>query len=277
MVPGLRRRGAADRLAWDMCDLPAQAGMDPYHFAVVYNVNVPILREHIRGDTMTTITARPLIGYVRVSTSKQGRSGLGIEAQQEALVRFARAEGFELGAVFIEVETGKGSDALDRRPQLAAALAEARKRRCPVAVAKLDRLSRDVHFISGLMAHRVSFLVAELGPDVDPFILHLFAALAEKERALISARTTAALAAAKARGVKLGGPKLKEARKRAVATIKAEAERRAANLLPIIRDVQRAGAASLREIATALNARGVSTPRGGQWHATSVRNVLARA
>ena len=125
---------------------------------------------------------RPLIAYARVSTATQGRSGLGIEAQREALMRFAQAEGFELVRLFVEVETGKGSDALERRPQLAGALAEARRKRCPVAVAKLDRLSRDVHFISGLMSHRVPFLVAELGPDVDPFILHLFAALAEKER-----------------------------------------------------------------------------------------------
>ena len=115
--------------------------------------------------------------------------------------------------MFVEVETGKGSDALERRPQLAAALAEARRKRCSIGVAKLDRLSRDVHFISGLMAHRVPFVVAELGADVDPFILHLFAALAEKERAMISTRTKAALKAAKARGVKLGGPKLAQARK----------------------------------------------------------------
>jgi DNA invertase Pin-like site-specific DNA recombinase len=127
------------------------------------------------------------------------------------------------------------------------------------------------------MAHRVSFLVAELGPDVDPFILHLFAALAEKERALISARTTAALAAAKARGVKLGGPKLAEARKAGVAAIMEAAERHAANVLPIIRDVQKAGAGTLREIAEALNARGVATARGGRWHAMTVRSVLGRA
>src|SRR5262245_8955515 len=158
------------------------------------------------------MAARALIGYLRVSTSRQGRSGLGIEAQREALGRFAASEGFDLGRVFVEVETGKGADALDRRPQLATALSEARRQRCPVAVAKLDRLSRDVHFISGLMAHRVPFLVAELGSDVDPFILHLFAALAEKERAMIATRTKAALAAAKAHGVKLGGPKLAEAR-----------------------------------------------------------------
>ncbi len=96
-----------------------------------------------------------LVGYVRVSTAKQGHSGLGIEAQREALNRFAAAEGFELIRVFVEVETGKGADALDRRPHLAAALNEARRQRCSVAKAKLDRLSRDVHFISGLMAHRV--------------------------------------------------------------------------------------------------------------------------
>jgi DNA invertase Pin-like site-specific DNA recombinase len=113
--------------------------------------------------------ARALIGYVRVSTDKQSKSGLGIEAQRQALERFAAAEGFALGRVYAEVETGKGSDAIDRRPQLAAALKEARRQRCSIAVAKLDRLSRDVHFISGLMVHRVPFLVADLGPDVDPF------------------------------------------------------------------------------------------------------------
>ena len=177
----------------------------------------------------------------------------------------------------MEVETGKGADALDRGPQLKAALAAARQRRCHVAVAKLDRLSRDVHFISGLMAHKVPFLVAELVPDVDPFVLHLFAALAEKERALISTRTRQALEAAKARGVVLGSPKLNVARKSAVVSIKAEADKHAANILPIIREAQRAGATTLRQIAEALNARGVATARGGQWHATSVKNMLDRA
>ena len=224
---------------------------------------------------------RPLIAYVRVSTSKQGRSGLGLEAQQEALSRFADAEGFELVRTFIEVETGKGSDALERRPQLAAALAEARRRRCSIGVAKLDRLSRDVHFISGLMAHKVPFVVAELGADVDPFILHLFAALAEKERALIGVRTKAALAAAKARGVQLGNPNLSEARqaahKAAAIANEAAADQHAANVLPIIRQIKRAGATTLREIANALNERGVRTARGGQWYATTVSNVLQRA
>jgi len=223
------------------------------------------------------MAGKKLIGYVRVSTSQQGRSGLGIEAQRDALERFATSEGLELVRVFVEVETGKGADALDRRPQLAAALNEARRQRGSVAVAKLDRLSRDVHFISGLMAHRVPFVVADLGPDVDPFILHLFAALAEKERAMISTRTKAALAAAKARGVVLGGPKLAKARKSAVASIKALADQHASNVLPVIRELQRTGATSLHQIADALNARGITTPRGGAWYAKSVSNVLARA
>jgi DNA invertase Pin-like site-specific DNA recombinase len=223
------------------------------------------------------VMARPIITYCRVSTKAQGRSGLGLEAQGEALARFAAQEGFEVAREFVEIETGKGADALDRRPQLAAALAEARRRKCAVAVAKLDRLSRDVHFISGLMAERVQFVVAELGADVDPFVLHLFAALAEKERTMIATRTRDALARAKARGVKLGGPKLAEARKVALKTIGASADQHAANVLPIIREIERAGVTSLRAIAEALNARGVPTARGGRWQAQTVANVLARA
>jgi DNA invertase Pin-like site-specific DNA recombinase len=220
--------------------------------------------------------ARPIITYCRVSTKAQGRSGLGLEAQREALARFAVSEGFDIGREFVEIETGKGADALARRPQLVAALAEAKRRRCPVGVAKLDRLSRDVHFISGLMAERVQFIVAELGADVDPFILHLFAALAEKERAMIAARTRDALSRAKARGVKLGGPNLADARKAAAETIGTNADRHAANVLPIIREIQRAGATSLRAIAEALNARGIATARGGRWQAMTVSNLLAR-
>ncbi|MGL9623684.1 recombinase family protein [Bradyrhizobium sp. U531] len=219
----------------------------------------------------------PLITYIRASTSGQGRSGLGIEAQRQTLAHFASSEGYEVSREFVEVETGKGSDALDRRPQLKAALAAARKLKCHVGVAKLDRLSRDVHFISGLMAHKVPFVVAELGPDVDPFVLHLFAALAEKERALISTRTRQALSAAKARGLTLGNPKLHVARKGAVEAVKAEADRYAANVLPIIREAQKAGASTLRQVADALNARGIPTARGGQWYAQSVANILERA
>jgi DNA invertase Pin-like site-specific DNA recombinase len=150
---------------------------------------------------------RDAVAYTRVSTASQGKSGLGLEAQGEAIARFAAQEGFRIVEQFVEVETGKGADALDRRPQLAAALKAARKldKACPVIVAKLDRLSRDVHFISGLMQHRTPFIVAELGADTDPFLLHLYASLAEKERRLISERTKAGLAAARRRGTKLGG------------------------------------------------------------------------
>ena len=139
------------------------------------------------------------VSCVRVSTAAQGRSGLGLEAQREAVARFAEIQGIEVVAEFIEIETGKGADALDRRPLTSAALAQAQLTGAAVIVAKLDRLSRDVHFVSGLMAQRVPFIVADLGADTDPFLLHLYAALAEKERALISTRTKAALAAAKTR------------------------------------------------------------------------------
>src|SRR3954465_3512222 len=126
------------------------------------------------------------VAYYRVSTRQRHRSGLGIEAQRPAVARFVEAEQFEIIAEYVEAETGKGADALDRRLQLAAALATARAAKCPVLVSKLDRLSRDVAFIAGLMAQRVPFVVAELGADADPFMLHLYAALAEKERRLIS-------------------------------------------------------------------------------------------
>src|SRR5215210_7327378 len=128
---------------------------------------------------------KPAVAYIRVSTARQGRSGLGLEAQQAAIQRFCEAEGFEVVAERIEVETGKGADALDRRPELAAALAEAKRRKCPVLVAKLDRLSRDVAFIAGLMAQRVPVIVAELGPDADPFMLHIYAALTDREGAAV--------------------------------------------------------------------------------------------
>jgi DNA invertase Pin-like site-specific DNA recombinase len=224
-------------------------------------------------DTM----AKPLISYLRVSSAQQGKSGLGIEAQREALARFAETEGYAILAEFVEIETGKGADALSQRPQLAAALAEARRHKCAVGVAKLDRLSRDVHFISGLMAQRVPFIVAELGADADPFMLHLFAALAEKERALISARTKAALAAAKARGTKLGNPRLALAQPIGAAAGRAKANRFAESVTPAIREAQAAGAKSLRQIAAALNARGIPTARNGAWAATQVRDILNRA
>lgn len=218
---------------------------------------------------------KPLVSYLRVSTAKQGRSGLGIEAQRAAITRFCEAEGFTVIAEHVEVETGKGADALDQRPQLAAALDLARRNKCAVVVAKLDRLSRDVAFVAGLMAQKVPFVVAELGADADPFMLHLYAALAEKERAMISARTKASLAAAKERGVTLGNPKLTEAQAKGTAAGKANADRFAASILPMIREARSSGA-TLREIADMLNTRGVKTARGGKWAATQVRDILNR-
>ncbi len=219
---------------------------------------------------------RPIVLYVRVSTASQGKSGLGIEAQREALLRFAASEGFEVAGEYVEVETGKGSDALDRRPKLAAALEHARKSKCAVAVAKLDRLSRDVAFIAGLMAQRVPFIVAELGADADPFTLHLYAALAEKERSLISQRTKAALERAKARGVKLGNPNAARAAKAAAEGRKASADAHAAKVVPMIREYVDVLGLSLRATAEKLNALGFVTPRGGKWNAQAVKNALAR-
>jgi DNA invertase Pin-like site-specific DNA recombinase len=198
-----------------------------------------------------------------------------LEAQQEALQRFAEREGFEIAQEFVEVESAKGDDALDRRPQLAAALRRARRLRCAILVARLDRLSRNVHFISGLMSRRVPFIVAELGRDVDPFMLHIYAALAEKERALISERTKAALAAAKARGVKLGkagkkqGPILARQNREA-------ADAHARKIAPKIRMIRREGHRTVRALAEQLNARNVPTLRGGRWHVASTQNLLKR-
>jgi DNA invertase Pin-like site-specific DNA recombinase len=221
---------------------------------------------------------KPIVSYIRVSTGKQGKSGLGIEAQREAIARFAAAGGLEVLTEFVEVETGRGSDALDRRPRLAEALAKAKRAKVPVVVAKLCRLSRDVAFISGLMAQRVPFIVTELGADADPFMLHIYAALAEKERALIADRTRAALAQKKAQGTALGNrTNLADAQAKGVATNRKAADAFAANVLPIVKQIQAAGATTHRAIAQALNDRGVRTARGGDWHDSTVRNLLARA
>jgi len=211
------------------------------------------------------------IAYIRVSTAKQGRSGLGLEAQRETIARFAETEGFEIVGWNIEVETGKGADALDRRPELKAALDAARKIKAPIIVAKLDRLSRDVAFVAGMMAQKVPFIVAELGADADPFMLHLYAALAEKERALISQRTRDALAAAKKRGVVLG----KHGREVLSLENKKAAQRRAEGLSSVIKPKLAEGK-SLRTITRELNDEGVSTARGGPWQLTVVKRLVDR-
>lgn len=221
------------------------------------------------------------VGYLRVSTDQQGRSGLGLAAQRAAVQAFADREGFKVEAWFTETETGKGADALARRPKLAEALKQARKHRGPVLVAKLDRLSRSVAFIAGLMAERVEFIVTDLGRQPDPFVLHLFAALAEKERALISERTKAGLAAAKRRGQRLGMNNKSKAERRALYLKGSKAKADAALAWAKVNRWAVEGAlkdadGSLLGAARLLNERGVATATGGTWYASSVKNVARR-
>ena len=207
-----------------------------------------------------------IVAYYRVSTQKQGRSGLGLDAQRAAVRRFAEDECLTISAEYIEIETGKGADALERRPELAKALKAARKGKCAVVVAKLDRLSRDVAFIATLMAQRVPFIVAELGRNADPFMLHIYAALAEQERRMISERTRQALAAARERGVVLGNA-------RQALVNKNESAARAESLRPVLDGMS---GLSARAIATELTMRGVPATRGARWSAKTVLRVMAR-
>ncbi len=216
----------------------------------------------------------PIIGSRRVSKAVPAWA----RGQRAAVLRFAEAEGFDVAAELTEIETGKGSDALDRRPQLSAALAEARRqgKGTPVAVAKLDRLSRDVHFISGLMSHKTPILVADLGPDVEPFLLHLArrtggeGALADLHPHQGGARGRQGARADAWRPEPQGGPGDRPA------AHKADADAHADAVMPMIREAQAAGAKTLRAIAAALNGRGVATARGGKWEAATVRNILRR-
>ena len=218
------------------------------------------------------------IAYLRVSTQRQHRSGLGIDAQRSAIDRFAATDSLKITGEYVEAETGKGSDALERRPQLAAALAAAKAAKCSVVVAKLDRLSRDVAFVAGLMAQRVPFIVAELGRDADPFMLHLYAALAEKERRLISERTKAALAAKKSAGGVLGNVQnLNEAGATGRSRLVERADDFARKLAPSLQAIQLQGATTLRSIAAALNRQGIKSPNGGAWHPSSVANLIGRS
>lgn len=223
-----------------------------------------------------TDKAKAFVAYLRVSTSRQGESGLGLEAQRAAVTAFAQGQGAAIMAEYVEVETGKGHDALDRRPQLAAALAHAKRLKVPVIVAKLCRLGRDVHFISGLMVNRVPFLVTELGADVDPFMLHVYAALAEKERALISERTRAALRAAKAKGKRLGSPIAAQTAATARAARSAYARAGSESARKVAHDIRASGVTTLAGIAAALQARGIRTPRGhAEWKPAQVSRLLA--
>jgi DNA invertase Pin-like site-specific DNA recombinase len=219
------------------------------------------------------------IAYLRVSTKEQGRSGLGIKAQRAAILAFAKREGITVHEWHTEIESGKGSDALERRPKLAEALRAAQELRVPVLVSKLDRLSRDVHFVSGLMAERVEFIVTELGRQADPFVLHLFAALAEKERQLISERTRAGLAAAKANGVKLGSQGRRVSREQLMNAGKASAARAdefAESVRPHVRVALTDAARNLTRAAAILNAGKQLTVTGQAWDRRSVAAVARR-
>lgn len=214
------------------------------------------------------------IAYYRVSTDKQGRSGLGIEAQREAVKRFVGTSDRIL-TTFTEIESGKSDD----RPQLLAAMANCRKVGAVLLIAKLDRLSRDVAFIANLMKSDVRFIACDM-PDADAFRLHIEAAIAEEERRRISGRTKAALKAAKARGVTLGGFRghvpSEQDRERGRAKQREQAQQRAASILPIISALTTEGITSVAAIAKALTDRGIATPRGAtQWQSVQVRRLLA--
>ncbi len=223
------------------------------------------------------------ISYQRVSTDKQGRSGLGLEAQREAVARYLNGGSWTLAAEYVEVESGKRSD----RPKLAAALAHAKAIGATVVFAKLDRLTRNVDLLRSLVASGVDLVFCDL-PHVPPgamgrFLLTQMASVAELEAGLISERTKAALAAAKARGVKLGNPNGARALKgkqtgnsEAVAAIKRKAQEHASNLRSILEDVRAHGITSVRKIAEELNRRGILAPRGGDWRPTTVVRLLDR-
>ncbi|WP_116598998.1 recombinase family protein [Primorskyibacter marinus] len=215
------------------------------------------------------------VTYLRVSTDRQGKSGLGLEAQRKAVSDYVTGKG-QIVAEYVEVESGKRND----RPELARALADAKKRGAVLLIAKLDRLARNVAFIANLLESGAEVAAADM-PEANRFLLHVMAAVAEHEARAISDRTKAALEAAKARGVALGASNpvireaLQQAEAKSIQTRKAKADFHAANVLPLIHAIQARGA-SLRQIAGELNERGVKTARGGQWHAMTVRNVLTR-
>jgi DNA invertase Pin-like site-specific DNA recombinase len=209
------------------------------------------------------------VAYHRVSTDRQGRSGLGLEAQRKAILDYLNGGAWELSAEFVEVESGKHSD----RPQLVAALEACRKHKAKLVIAKLDRLSRNLAFIATLMESGVEFVAVD-NPHANKLTVHILAAVAQHEREMISERTRAALQAAKARGKKLGNPRLAEAAQLGVDALKARADQFAANVLPVIRQIQEAGATSANAIAGKLNERGVRTARGGKWTHVQVGKAL---
>jgi DNA invertase Pin-like site-specific DNA recombinase len=214
-----------------------------------------------------------LIPYYRVSTRKQGESGLGLEAQQSCVADFARYGQHDIIAAYQEIETGKRAD----RPELAKAIAHAKRAKATLVIAKPDRLARNVHFLSGLMESRIEFVCCDM-PSANRLTLHILAAVAEDEARRISERTKAALAAYKARGGKLGtvANLTREAGKRGADTCRAQARTAYAALLPQLREWRSAGL-SLRQISARLNDAGHTTRNGAPWNHAQVRRVLTRA
>ena len=216
------------------------------------------------------------VSYLRVSTARQGRSGLGLEAQRSAVASFLNGGSWELLAEYVEVESGKKTD----RPQLLKALEHCRLTGAILVIAKLDRLSRDAHFLLGLQKAQVRFVCADM-PQANELTVGIMALVAEEERKAISRRTREALAAAKARGVKLGCPNgashLREYGNAAgIAAVKAKASERAEGLRELIREIRGQGVTSANAIAQELNRRRIATPRGGQWYAATVSRLLQR-
>lgn len=215
------------------------------------------------------------ISYLRVSTDRQGKSGLGIEAQRNGVAEYLNGGSWSLVKEFVEVESGKRTD----RPKLEEAIKACRVYGAKLVIAKLDRLSRDAHFLLGLEKAGVDFVAADM-PNANRLTVGIMAMVAEEERRMISKRTKDALAAAKRRGTKLGGDRgvvpSKKARAMATETLQARANARATDLAPIIRELQAAGKTSLRAIADGLNDAGILTPRNGQWSAVQVQRVLER-
>lgn len=212
------------------------------------------------------------VAYYRVSTDKQGESGLRLEAQREAATRIARQT--PIRCEFLGIETAKKSTGTNR-PQLLAPIAESKRAGATLLIAKLDRLARNVHFISGLMESGVDFVAADM-PQANRLTVHIMAAFAEYEAHAISERTKAALGALKARGAKLGNPRWQESLERARSARIQKINRPSPAILEMIHRM-RAESASLRTIATRLNELGVRTPGGCQWHATTVRATIHRS
>lgn len=224
------------------------------------------------------MTMMKFVSYVRVSTQRQGTSGLGLDAQRKAVADYLGGSAGGLVEEFTEIESGRRND----RPQLAAALAACRKHRATLLIAKLDRLARNVAFVANLMESGVEFVAVDM-PMANRLTVHILAAVAEHEREMISARTKAALAAAKARGRRLGWSieerreEQRQASRRGADSGRSRADAFAANVVPVVESIRASGIATLAGIADAMNARGIKTARGGTWYPTTVKNVIRRA